>query len=227
MIGKPKLDFVITISRQTGAGGSEIARRLAEEFKMDLVGRQLIELVARSTKMDVKMVQLLDEKAVSRIDSMITSFFVARHLSSDVYFRHLTKVLAAIGDRGWSIIVGRGAHLILPGEKTIRLRFIAPMESRIGFFMTSRQMTHAEAQRYVEKTDADRSGFIKKYFKVDSDDPINFDLVVNTGELGIETAYTAVAAVIRNRIQAEKDAIPGRVTTRETESAGRPDAISP
>jgi cytidylate kinase len=205
-IGKPKLDFVVAISRQTGAGGSEIARRLAEEFTMDLVGRQLIELVAKSTKMNVKMVELLDEKAVSRIDSMITSFFVARHLSPDVYFRHLTRVVAAIGERGWSIIVGRGAHLILPREKTIRLRFIAPAESRIWFFIKTRQMTHAEAQRYVEKADADRSGFIKKYFKADADDPTNFDLVVNTGDLGIEAAYTVVAQVIRNRIQAEEKA---------------------
>ena len=135
------------------------------------------------------MVELLDEKAVSRIDSMITSFFVARHLSSDVYFRHLTQVVAAIGERGWSIIVGRGAHLILPPEKTIRLRFIAPKELRIGFFIMTRRMTHAEAQKYVEKKDADRSGFIRKYFKADADDPTNFDVVVNTGEMGIEMAY--------------------------------------
>ena len=73
-------------------------------------------------------------------------------------------------------------------------------------------MTHAEAQKYVEKKDADRSGFIRKYFKADAHDPPNFDLVVNTGELGIETAYTAVAAVLRTRIQAEKDATPGRAT---------------
>ena len=211
-IGRPKLDFVVTISRQAGAGGSEIARRLAEEFKMDLVGRQLIDLVAKSTKMDVKMVELLDEKAVREIDSMITSMFVARHLSSDVYFRHLTRVVAAIGERGWSIIVGRGAHLILPREKTIRLRFIAPKESRIGFFTRTRRMTHAEAQKYVEKKDADRSGFIKKYFKADAHDPPNFDLVVNTGEMGIEMAYTVVAAMIRKRIQAEEEAKRGRAS---------------
>ena len=176
---------------------------------MDLIGRQLIELVAKSTKMNIKMVELLDEKAVSRIDSMINSMFVDRHLSSDVYFRHLTRVVATIGEHGWSIIVGRGAHLILPKEKTIRLRFIAPKESRIGYFIRTRRMTHAEAQKYVEKKDADRSGFIRKYFKADADDPTNFDLVVNTGEMGIETAYTVVAAVIRKRIQAEEKAKPG------------------
>lgn len=209
-IGRPKLGITVTISRQAGAGGSEIARRLAEEFKMDLVGRQLIELVAKSTKMNVKMVELLDEKAANRIDSMITSFFVARQLSPDVYFRHLTRVIAAIGDRGWSIIVGRGAHLIIPREKAIRLRFIAPDEYRIGHFMSKRQMTYDEAKGYVGKKDADREGFIRKYFKIDSNDPMNFDLVVNTGEMGIETAFTAAAALIRKRIEVHKGSQPAR-----------------
>ncbi len=212
IIGRPKLDFVVTISRQAGAGGSDIAKQLADEFQMDLVGRQIIELVAKSTKMNIRMVELLDEKAVREIDSMITSMFVARHLSSDVYFRHLTRVVAAVGERGWSIILGRGAHLILPREKTIRLRFIAPKESRIGYFVGRRKMTHGEAQKYVEKIDDDRAGFIRKYFKVDADDPANFDLVVNTGELGIETASSAAAAVIRKRIQAEEEARAGRAS---------------
>ena len=200
MLGKPNLQFVVTISRQAGAGGSEIARRLAEEFKMDLVGGQLIEHVAKSAKMNVKMVKLLDEKAVSRIDAMITSMFVARHLSADVYFRHLTSVVAAVGERGWAVIVGRGAHLILTREKTLRLRFIAPKEFRIGYFIRTRGMTHADAQRYVETKDADRAGFIRKYFKSDPDDPGHFDMVINTEMLGVEGAFRIVSAALRQRI---------------------------
>jgi cytidylate kinase len=203
-LGRPKLDLVVTVSRQAGAGGSEIARRIAEAFKMELVGRQLIDHVARSTKMNVRMVELLDEKAVGRIDSMIASLFVARHLSPDVYFRHLTQVIATIGERGWAVIVGRGAHLILPAEKAIRLCFVAPLDARIGYFIRARQMTPAEAKQYVERRDADRAGFIKKYFKADPDDPTAFDLTVNTGDRGIEEAFSAAAAMIRLRIQAQE-----------------------
>jgi cytidylate kinase len=70
-------------------------------------------------------------------------------------------------------------------------------------------MTQDEAQRYVEKNDPDRVGFIRKYFKADADDPNNFDLIVNTGELGIEKAFTAVAAVIRKQIQTGEGVKPG------------------
>jgi len=205
-LGRPRRSLVITISRETGAGGSEIARRIATTFGMELVGRELIEHVAKSTKMNVRMVELLDEKAVSRIDSMITSLFVVRHLSPDVYFRHLTKVIAAIGERGWAVIVGRGAHLILPKGKTLRLRLIAPREARIEHFMKERHMTHTEARQHVTARDADREGFIRNYFKAEAADPANYDLTVNTGELGIEGAFMAVAALVRQRIEAEESA---------------------
>jgi cytidylate kinase len=215
---KSNLDVVVTISRQAGAGGSEIARRLAEEFKMDLIGRQIIQHVAKSARMSTQVVEFLDEKAVSRIDSMINSMFVNRHLSSDVYFSHLTRVIATIGEHGNAIVVGRGAHLLLPKEKTLRFRFIAPQECRILHFMKSREMTRAEAQGYVEKRDADRKGFIQKYFKADADDPSHFDLVINTEMLGIEGAFLTVSTAIRHRIKNAMGSTPFKERRRTLRS---------
>jgi cytidylate kinase len=201
MIEKPRPDFMVTVSRQAGAGGSEIARRLAEEFKMDLVGSQIIKQVAKSAKMSTKVVESLDEKAVTQIDSVIASLFANRHLSPDVYFRHLTSVIVAIGEHGYSIIVGRGAHMILSKEKTLRLRFIAPQESRVAYFLKTRAISRDEARRYVEKKDADRNGFIKKYFKHDANDPTYFDMIINTEQLGMEGAYQTVATTVRYRLK--------------------------
>jgi cytidylate kinase len=186
---------------------------------MDLIGRQIIQHVAKSARMTTQVVEFLDEKAVSRIDSMINSMFVNRHLSSDVYFRHLTRVIATIGEHGNAIIVGRGAHLLLPKEKTLRFRFIAPRECRIRHFMKSRNMTMAEAQKYVEQRDANRSGFIQKYFKDDADDPGHFDMVVNTEMLGIEGAFRIVSAAIRQRIKPGTEESP----FKERRRTRRPD----
>lgn len=208
-IKKPKYDFIITISRQPGAGGSEIARRIAVDFQMVLVGSQIIESVAKSTKMSTKVVQTLDEKAITRVDAFLASMFASGHLYPDVYFRHLSRGLAAIGEHGNTIIVGRGANFILPRERTFRLRFIAPKESRIRYFMTRRGLTHAEAKSYVERRDADRQGYIKNYFKVDASDPIHYDMVLNTETLGIDGAYRIVAAAIPNWVgPSVKDTLP-------------------
>lgn len=207
MIKKPKLAFVVTISRQTGAGGSEIARRLADEFKMDLMGGQIIQHVAESTRMSSKVVETLDEKAVTRVDSMVASMFANRHLSPDVYFRHLTRVIATIGEHGNAIIVGRGAGFILPKDKTLRVRFIAPLDFRVRHFMETRGLTQPEAKKYVEKRDAGRVGFIKKYFKVDAGDPSHYDMVVNTEMLGMDGAVLAVSGAIQHRIKSRAEEI--------------------
>jgi cytidylate kinase len=198
---KPTYEFVITIARQTGAGGSEIARRLAEELSMDLIGGQIIQRVAQSSRMSTKVVETLDEKAVTRVDNMINSLFASRHLSPDVYLRHLSRVIATIGEHGNAVIVGRGANFILPKNKTLRIRIIAPLEYRVEHFMKTRGLTKSETLRYVEKRDADRVGYIKKYFKADPNDSIHYDMVINTEMLGIEGAAKAVLGALQDRIK--------------------------
>ncbi len=178
----------ITISRETGSGGSEIARILARDLDMDLMGGQIISKVAESARMSSKVVETLDEKAMSNLDSWINSLFTSRHLWPDVYLRHLTKVIAAIGEHGNAVIVGRGAHFILAAESAFRIRFISPMEIRVRRIMRDRGISREEAKQYITKRDSDRASFARKYFNADMSDPSHYDLVLNTDALGIEKA---------------------------------------
>jgi cytidylate kinase len=200
--------YTITISREAGAGGSEVARRLAEELKMDLMGGQIIKRVAENAKMSTNVVETLDEKAVSRVDSMINSLFVSKHLSPDSYLRHLTWVLGTIGEHGNAIIVGRGANFVLPKEKTFRIRFVAPKEFRVQHFMKSRGMTEADAMKYVEKRDEDRAGYIRNYFKADASDPSHYDMVINTEMTGIEGAVKIVLTAFHDWVKKTEQAGP-------------------
>jgi cytidylate kinase len=183
---------VITISRLTGAGGSEIARALANELKMDLIGGQIINKVAQSTKMSTKVVSSLDEKALTRMDNIVNSMVNARYLWPDVYIKHLTKVILTIGEHGNAIIMGRGANFILPAESTFRVRIIASLDSRVQKLMAERKMTKADADKYIAKRDADRSGYIRKYFHKDASDPSHYDMVVNTDKLGIDGSVETI-----------------------------------
>jgi len=190
---------IITISREPGAGGSEIARKLAKDLKMDLIGGQIISRVAESAKMSEKVVRTLDEKHVSTLDSWLTSFFTSRHLWPDVYLRHLSKVILTIGKHGCAVVVGRGAQFILPPEKTFRIRFIAPLEQRIARIMQTHKCSREEAERYIAQTENDRSAFVKKYFHEDIADPAHYDLVLNTATLSVEEAAASVEGVFKAR----------------------------
>jgi cytidylate kinase len=195
-VEKEKPGPVITISREPGSGGSEIARRLAGVLNMDLTGKQIIQKVAESTDMSAKVIASLDEKEVSLRDSWLESLFETRHLWPDQYLYHLTKVTGTMGRQGNMIIVGRGAQYILPPEDTLRLRFIAPMEFKIKNVMREFRSSRTEAEKYIIKTDSDRRAFIRKYFNADVTDPSQYDIVINTGKLGIdgtvETLKTAI-----------------------------------
>jgi cytidylate kinase len=184
---------VITVSREPGSGGSEIARRLAEKLKMDLVGAQIIQKIAESANMSAKVIESLDEKEVTRRDDWLSSLFETRHLWVDDYLHHLTKVIGTFGRQGNMIIVGRGAQYILPPDDTFRLRFIAPMETKIQNVMRNSGCTKEDAIKYVIKTDSDRRAYLRKYFNADVTDPSHYDMLLNTGKIGIDGSVEAVA----------------------------------
>jgi len=188
----PVSAYTITISRQAGAGGSEIARILAQKTKMDLMAGQIIQRVAESSKMSTKVVETLDEKAVTTMESWINSMFVSRHLWPSDYLKHLTMVMGTIGKHGNAIVVGRGAGYILPPETTFRVKVIAPLEYRIESMMRIRNLSRDDAQKYIEKRDADRIAFVRKYFQVDAMDPQYYDLVINTEKVGIDGAIDTI-----------------------------------
>ena len=126
----------------------------------------------------------------------------------DEYLRYLTKVIGTIGKQGNAIIIGRGGQFILPPEETFRVRLIAPREIRIRNVMRDSATDFENAKRYVYKTEADRNAFHHKHFRADWMDPGYYDLIVNTGPLGIEGAVAVVRAAFAEwkkypRVQSE------------------------
>jgi cytidylate kinase len=190
---------VITISREPGSGGSEIARKLARDLSMDLMGGQIIQHVAESAKMSRKVIESLDEREVTRRDSWLTALFRDRHLWPDEYLQHLTKVIGTVGRYGNAIIVGRGANYILPQAKTFRVRIIAPMEYRIQYVMEDRGYTKTQAEQYVVKAENDRKAFIRKNFNADCTDPKLYDILINTGGVTIEGATESIKTAFKMR----------------------------
>jgi cytidylate kinase len=186
--------FCITISREPGSGGSEVARRLAADLGMDLIGAQIIHRVAERAGVSDKVIASLDEKEVNRRDSWIDSMFRTRHIWPDEYLIQLTRVVGTIGKQGNAVIVGRGAQFILPPQENFRVRLIAPREIRIRNVMRDSKTDFDESERYVYKTEANRSAFHRKYFNVNWANADYYDLVVNTGHMGIEGAVACIEA---------------------------------
>jgi cytidylate kinase len=184
----------ITISRDPGSGGAEVARHLAKDLEMDLVGVKIIQQIAEQADVSEKIITSLDEKGVRLRDSWIDSLFRTRHIWPDEYLRYLSKVVGTIGKQGNAIIMGRGGQFILPPEENFRIRITALREIQIRNVMRSKNVDFETAERYVYRTEADRNAFHCKYFIADWKNPIYYDLIVNTSYMGIEGAVAAVKA---------------------------------
>jgi cytidylate kinase len=97
-----------------------------------------------------------------------------------------------MGRQGNFIIVGRGAQYILPPEETFRLRFIAPMEFKIANIMRNFGSSRDEAKKYIIKTESDRLAYLRKHFNADWSDPSHYEMVFNTGKLGIDVTVETI-----------------------------------
>jgi cytidylate kinase len=190
---------VITVSREAGAGGSDIARRLAKALDLDLIGGQIIQHVADSAKMSRKVIESLDEREVTFRETLLSSLFGENRPWPGEYLHHLTRVIGTIGIFGNVIIVGRGANFVLPKERIFRVRIIAPMELRVKYFMEDRGYTKAESEQYIVTRENNRKAFVRKYFSADIADPANYDIIINTEKTSMAAATEAIIVAFNQR----------------------------
>jgi len=183
---------VITISREPGSGGRIVATELGKKLGLDVFHQEIINEMAESAQVSSRILETLDEKGLSVLDEWITSLVDNRHLWPDQYLRHLMKVIGTIGKHGSAVIVGRGANFVLPSEGRIRVRIVAPLDFRVENVSSNFGVSAEDAKRRIIRTESQRRAFIRKYFNADITDPINYDLVLNTGTLSIEDAVNAI-----------------------------------
>lgn len=187
---------IITLSREPGSGGSIIAKIIAEKLELDLFHQEVLHVMAQNANVSAQLLKTLDEKGLSILENWISSLVRDRHLWPDQYLKQLMKVVGTIGKHGRAVIVGRGANFILPPDNRFRVRVISPQQTRIQHVAESFDIPVDEAKRHVIRTESDRRAFIRKYFNAEIADPVNYDIVINTGTLGVDDAATAIAAVI-------------------------------
>ncbi len=195
---------VITISREPGCEGHALAKRIAEELKIDLFDRQIIQEVAKSSSMSERVVSSLDEKGRSILDNWIQFLKSVRWFSSDEYVYHLTSVIGTIHEHGGAVILGRGANMVLPPEDTLRVRFIAPMDARVQNLAKELNVSTEKAKQQIIKEESDRKAFIRKNFHTDIDDPVNYDLVINIQYLNADK----IVNIVKNSLKYKK--LPSR-----------------
>jgi len=195
---------VIAVSRQYGAGGGEVARRVAEELGFDFYDREIIHRIAEDAHESERVVAALDEKDRELLTDWMSALASDHYLGSFGYRYHLSRVVSALSAPGGVVILGRGAHIILGQGKALRVSVTAPLETRIKTVGQREGLSEREARQRVFAVDAERRSFLARLFHTEVEDPTQFDLVLNTAVLGVNGAIAAVRASVA--------ALPARAT---------------
>ena len=193
---------IITISREMGSGGKPIAnmvaKRLGKNWKV--YDQEIIDEIAKESHLEKKLIKSIDEKKLPFADELIAEMFGRRFLNMSAYYRHLVKVLSLIGQRGYAIILGRGANFIFP--HALKIRIIADMNQRITWQMTHEGITRQEAVKRIEDSDEERRLFVQTLFNHDQKKPHHYDMVIRTGpNLTIEDATDVIVDLARRRFK--------------------------
>ncbi len=208
--------MIVTISREYGAGGSEIARRLAAALGWRLVDNDVIDQVAKESGLPVEEVAEKEERAPGFLDRLTRALARAApelfprapervpEPEEATLVRATEKVVAELARGEHVVVVGRAASAVLSHRDALHVKAVAPKPARLSRAMERLDADRETALRVLEDNDAARGRYHKQYYGRDWSDPANYHMVLNTEALGLEGAARLIEAEVRLRARAEK-----------------------
>lgn len=182
---------IITIEREYGCGGGDIAQLLANRLGWKLWDQALTEEIARLAECPKAVVQVREEKNDPLYYRLFKSFLRGSYegsinahklklVDSETIMKITERVVRKVAGAGNCVIVGRGAQLFLEDrDDTLRVFLYAPREDKIRRII-ARGKTEREAQERVDSVDQERVDFIQRYFHVEWPTRALYHLMLNT-----------------------------------------------
>jgi len=204
--------MLITISRQFGAGGSIVAKKVADELGWRVVDNELVEQVAERAGLPPERVAEREERVSTFVERLARTLAAA---SPEVFpppdsvgaaldvpeadlVRITEAVVAEIAAQGRVVLVGRATPAVLSREAdALHVKLVAPRAFRIQVAASRLGCPPDRAATVLDQTDKMRARYHREYYRRDWDDPVNYHLVINTGVVGFDGAAGVVVGRAR------------------------------
>jgi cytidylate kinase len=199
---------IITLEREYGCGGSEIAQRLAERLGWKLWDELLTREIAHLAHCSQSVVEQREERTDPLYYRLMKSFMRGSYegslnapklnlVDSENILKITQRVVLHAASRGDSVIVGRGSQLFLKDRPdTMRVFLYAQRDAKVRRLL-ARGKSDKEAQELVDTVDRERSNFLEKYFRVEWPDRAIYHLMINTGA-GDETVVQTILNLMKS-----------------------------
>lgn len=204
LTGKPS-GPVITISREVGCSGLELAGALAERlnqlnmtWKWRVLSKEIFQQSAIELNTDPeKVAKIFRQSDRNAFDEILNTFSEKRFNSEKKIKKTVCNVIRHFADEGFCIIVGRGGNYLTSGiRNSIHIRLVAPLEDRISSIMGKNRLNREEAISFISRVEKERLAYRNAVMNKDTDKPEIFDLTFNksvfTTKMIIEIALIAI-----------------------------------
>jgi cytidylate kinase len=182
---------IVTIEREYGCGGGEIAQLLARQLGWKLWDQLLTEEIARLAECPKAVVEVREERTDPLYYRLFKSFLRGSYegsinahklkvVDSESILKFTERVVQHAAKTGNSVIVGRGSQQFLRNRQdALRVFLYAPREEKVRR-LVARGKSEKEAEELVDTVDRERVDFIQKYFHVEWPDRAIYHTMINT-----------------------------------------------
>jgi len=199
----------ITISRQTGSGGTYIGYLAAKKLGFRYLDREILQQTASETGIEPRMLESFDGRSVSLLERIINSFCVGTPevpgtptFRKPIYNKDLfalqSGIIRQIAGRCSSVIVGRGGFYILKDMPGVLHVFVhAPLDYRVERIMKEKKMAEKDARAMVQESDRTRTKFIRDMTGTDWTDARNFHLCLDARAISLDEGADMIMKLVR------------------------------
>ena len=202
----------LTISREYGSGGGEIATRLARHLGWQLIDHDIVERVAREMGTSIEEAEARDEhsegflaRAFNGLQFLDPAFMAgasseALFTNEETYLETVSGIVKAAAAQGHVVIVGRGSQVLLAQQRDVlHVRIIAPFEKRVAYVMQREGVDQAAAESRIKMKDHDRMKHLETAYHRKSADVHLYDIVLNTSFLNLDSAVEIISLTLQQK----------------------------
>jgi len=196
----------ITISRETGAGSGLIAEKLINllqpislsiQKEWAVFDKNLIETVLEDHQLPKQIAKFLGEEKRSLLTQTMNEMLGVHPPLLKLHHKAAETILH-LAHMGNCVIIGRGANIITASLKNaFHVRLVAPLEIRIKNVQDFYGNTKQQAVEFVKKEDVKRNAFIKDHFNKNAEDPLLYNVMLNTGTFSLDEVAACIAESVK------------------------------
>lgn len=197
---------IITVARQFGSGGKEIAKALADELGIDFYDKELISMAAKESGMSPEVFEKIDEQATNSLLYSLSmglynfgnGFSAMGDLPvNDKLYIIQHKMIKKLADKGPCVILGRcGDYVLKDYDNVVSIFINADMDYRKEHAVKYHNVDPRRAEQVVNKADKNRANYYSFYSGQKWGQAQNYDLCINSGRMTRDDAVSVIKTYV-------------------------------